>query len=522
VEVPTQSAWLSYEDAKQGAYAEVYLAAGIGILYETDGSGEQQLLGVDMLESQVLGQGWANVVGTSGDDLLNGDKGANQLVGGAGDDRLYGGLTLIEDLPVRVLPDGLMQTEEIVDVLSGGQGNDRFIVSSNSKAMTVIVEASDLSGGTDDRVLIDLSASKIDQLVSSWEDGTVLGIKTAEGDVNKLFKVENRFSVERIGFSEDLFSASEPQVEYHRLAYGAGSSQSEIILTGKSGNAFFVGGGGQDIMLDASFDDIYVGGSSNDLMYALMGRDRVIAGGGDDDIYVGLGTKNRDIVLTGQGKDTVHVQLNENYNDGDPLAPQQAIEDDMVSKVFDFKTDSDVINIHLQGTRAMSSDIDMLRVRDEVTGFEKWVFSEQAFDGVLEGVTKTKFYTGSYYDLAVEETFPGTFVDFTFTDGTVETARVDGIFLSEERYSYYNPSQGSMQLRFEDGEVLDLSFDVGFVKVDADTSTGVMSLDGQAVVQLTSMIGVADPTAFLNQVHIEGFTQDTTLTQFVNQWDQWG
>jgi hypothetical protein len=443
------------------------------------------------------------------------------LVGGAGDDRLYGGLTLIEDLPVRVLPDGQMQTEEIVDVLSGGEGNDLFIVSSNSKAMTVIVEASDLSGGTDDRVLIDLSASKIDQLVSSWEDGTVLGIKTAEGDVNKLFKVENRFSVERIGFSEDLFSASEPQVEYHRLAYGAGSSQSEIILAGKSGNAFFVGGGGQDIMLDASFDDIYVGGSSNDLIYALTGRDRVIAGGGDDDIYVGLGRENRDIVLTGQGKDTVHVQLNDTVAISDD--PQMAIRDDMVSKVFDFKTDSDVINIHLQGSRAIDEQADAVWIQTgEFIEQGRWVFSEQAFDGVLEGVTKTKFYTGSYYDLAVEETSPGTFVDFTFTDGTVETARVDGIFLSEERYSYYNPSQGSMQLRFEDGEVLDLSFDAGFVKVDADTSTGVMSLDGQAVVQLTSMIGVADPTAFLNQVHIEGFTQDTTLTQFVNQWEQWG
>jgi len=166
------------------------------------------------------------ITGLDGDDVLNGYDGDDVLEGGAGDDQLDGGTG--------------------ADVMRGGAGMDYYFV---DNAGDVVIE--DSNGGSWDLVIVSLDTytlpANVEDAEVHWATGSTI--------------------------------------------YGNALNNT---ISGYWGNDRLEGGAGNDILYGRSGSDTLVGGSGNDLYYLLIEDegefDTVIeaAGGGIDTVYLNL------------------------------------------------------------------------------------------------------------------------------------------------------------------------------------------------------------------------------------------
>ena len=213
-----------------------------------DTPGDDVLFG-DRLANPIAG-GWGNdtINGLEGDDTLRGDGGNDTLTGEAGDDTLVG-----------AAGDDLLVNDAGNDLLSGGEGDDILIVTSPG---TVVDTAPDGTGGRD-TVLTS---------VDGWTN--VAGVEVVAG-----------------------FGAA-------RLLVGAAHGETLIATPGAPGT--LRGEGGDDILFGSSLADTLEGGAGNDTLIGQGGADR-LEGGAGDDLHV-LGADGGTVVeLAGGGTDVVVV-----------------------------------------------------------------------------------------------------------------------------------------------------------------------------------------------------------------------
>jgi hypothetical protein len=189
------------------------------------------------------GDSTENVIGGSGDDLLQGNSLANTLSGGDGNDVVNGS-------PVALLNDGR-------DWLEGGNGNDSFF--GGSGADTVSFKNCECADGG---ITADIS----------------LGFAEGEG--------------------------SDTIVDYIEIVEG--SKKGDKIKTGPTGlgssiNTWIRGFGGGDQLTGSDGNDQIAGGGGNDRIRMGAGDDDGLGGGGNDKFWGGGGTDSAD---GGKGKNT--------------------------------------------------------------------------------------------------------------------------------------------------------------------------------------------------------------------------
>ncbi len=204
----------------------------------------------------------ATIVGTAGDDVIDGTAGVDVIVGGDGDDTINGleGNDLIcggagDDQVDGVAGDDRVSGDRGLDTLAGGDGDDRLDGTADDDFLT---------GGAGDDVLV--GAAGNDELVGD------AGVDTAD------------FSASPAGVSVDLVT---------HLANGEG-------LDGLSAIENLVGTGFDDTLAGDTGDNTIEGGAGNDRLQGAEGNDRLDGGNGADQMF---GQENDDVVVGGENHD---------------------------------------------------------------------------------------------------------------------------------------------------------------------------------------------------------------------------
>jgi Ca2+-binding RTX toxin-like protein len=223
-----------------------------------------------MTLNQLLASLDETVVGTAGDDRLNGGYGNDVVLGLNGDDLLMG------------------STGD--DRLNGGAGNDTLIDVGLDTNGDGVVDAggydiAEFSGNRADYTVIQTSSS-----MYSVQDNRVGG-----GD-----GYDTVIGLEAAAFADGTVTFLELVGGPRNLVGTAGDD----VLNGTDGNDRLDGGDGNDV-LDGSFgDDVLIGGAGDDVLYGGAGTNTFIGGDGND--YLDLeGTL--DTATGGAGADIFRV-----------------------------------------------------------------------------------------------------------------------------------------------------------------------------------------------------------------------
>ncbi len=284
--------WLSYNSA--GAAVQASLRTGTA----TGGAGND------------LFEGFAHVLGSAGNDFLEGDDGHNSLVGQNGNDTLVAGGGR--------------------DTLYGGEGDDLLVLGGDAEALIVPVTGWDgESGSPGIGVAVPDDAVRFTDLAFGGNGTDTLDLSRTGGATHSVYAPPNQninnflLGVEVIvaGAAADVINLT-----FHdgvtRAAYAAnvtieGGAGADVIFSG-SGHDLIVGGsragatageagdtlyggGGADTIYGDDMADLTYGG--NDLLYGGSGNDTVFGGAGDDTLYGGDGV---DSLFGGAGNDFLY------------------------------------------------------------------------------------------------------------------------------------------------------------------------------------------------------------------------
>ncbi len=252
-----------------GGYDIVY--ASVSFALASDAEIEELRAAAGALSLSLFGSDFANrIIGTAGDDVIDGKGGIDTLIGGAGDD------TYMVDSPFDVI------WEDI------GQGHDTVIASA-SYELSANIEILKAAGGY---APIDLTGNALsNEIVGNAGDNVIHGL---DGD-DRLYGD---------GGSDRINGGDGQDVLYggmgdDHLDGGSGND----ILYGDVGNDVLIGSSGDDFLYGGPGYDTLAGGDGDDHLYGDTGNDRIDGGAGHDRIFGGTG-KNR---LLGQdGNDTLY------------------------------------------------------------------------------------------------------------------------------------------------------------------------------------------------------------------------
>ncbi|MCF6238120.1 MAG: Ig-like domain-containing protein, partial [Candidatus Marinimicrobia bacterium] len=206
-----------------------------------------------------------NLIGNDGNDVLSGYDGNDTLVGGGGDDVLEGGIG--------------------ADILDGGDGVDT--VRYNSSASGVTINLSSASAATGGEASGD-SFSSIENVSGSAYNDVITG---NEQD-NQIFGLKGDDTLYG-GIGADVLKGDEGA----DLLYGG---VGEDNLFGGDGNDILEGGADIDLLMGGSGADTLKGDTGNDNLFGEAGNDTLEGGSGDDNLLGGTGN---DILEGGLGDD---------------------------------------------------------------------------------------------------------------------------------------------------------------------------------------------------------------------------
>lgn len=323
------------------------------------------VLGAEDIQQLVL-QGTegddAYLVGTDGDDVIDGKAGDDNIRGEWGNDTLIGGLgndivaggwgddvitggqgndTLSGNYGEDVLIGGLGNDE-----LQGGHHNDTYLFSAGD-GQDIIDENSYSSNqssvGLKDRINfvdIDFSAVHVSQvdndLVITFDDSSdqvtirnqfFQGTRWDANDTTFYSRVEIFTFADGIERTmDDLFQQSLKGTDADDVINGFDTADTinaglgDDAVDGKSGNDIIHGNGGNDTLKGGAGDDQLFGDEGNDTLEGGAGKDTLDGGAGDDilisfdDIYdksgkTLIGGKGNDTLYGSFGNDTYHFNL---------------------------------------------------------------------------------------------------------------------------------------------------------------------------------------------------------------------
>ncbi|MBY5715470.1 metal-binding protein [Rhizobium leguminosarum] len=289
------------------------------------GSGSANVIGTSGNDVITTGAGNDNIAGGDGADTLNGGAGYDSLNGGVGNDTLNGG-------------DGndVLSGDVGNDVIRGGAGNDTIDDGELFGSTPEIVDID--AGDGDDRVAIERFAP--------WNSGTIdggAGIDTLRVTSLQGLTIKNVEILETAGWS---VAGSSAQLEsFDKIAWSTdpfGDFRASVALTDSAhldlsdelgdlgsfidGHAFGIDvktGSGDDEFTGTDGNDIFDGSGGNDILNGNAGNDKLTGGAGDDTINGGDGIdtaifsgnfanysfalNNGDHILTsaGEGTDTL-------------------------------------------------------------------------------------------------------------------------------------------------------------------------------------------------------------------------
>ncbi len=211
---------------------DVIAGSGNDVIYGTNGSnqitsggGNDQVVGWDGDDAILGGEGQDTLLGWNGNDSVDGDNGDDYLWLGEGKDTGNGGAgndVIVGDLyinPGNALPD---------DTVVGGAGNDTLLGSFGNDE--IYGDNQTVDGG-------------LHAAMNDWLDGGS-GIDTLFG------------------------------------------GQGNDVLLGNADNDFLFGGAGDDLMIGGGANDYLDGGEGADSIYSDGAGDLIVAGGGADDIWL--------------------------------------------------------------------------------------------------------------------------------------------------------------------------------------------------------------------------------------------
>ncbi|MGO7543094.1 metal-binding protein [Rhizobium ruizarguesonis] len=290
-----------------------------------------------------LGSGSANVIGTSGNDVITTGAGNDKIAGGDGADTLNGGAGYDS------LNGGVGN-----DTLNGGDGNDHI---SGDVGNDVIrggagndtIDDGELFGSTQE--IVDIDAGDGDDYVAietfaPWNSGTIdggAGIDTLRVTSLQGLTIKNMEVLETAGVA---VAGSSAQFEsFDKIVWSTdpfGDFRASVALTDSAhldlsdelgdlgsfiaGHAFGIDvktGNGDDEFTGTDGNDIFDGSGGNDILNGNAGNDKLTGGAGDDTINGGDGIdtaifsgnfanysfalNNGDHILTsaGEGTDTL-------------------------------------------------------------------------------------------------------------------------------------------------------------------------------------------------------------------------
>ncbi|MBY3533549.1 metal-binding protein [Rhizobium laguerreae] len=289
------------------------------------GSGSANVIGTSGNDVITTGAGNDNVAGGDGADTLNGGAGYDSLNGGVGNDTLNGG-------------DGndVLSGDVGNDVIRGGAGNDTIDDGELFGSTPEIVDID--AGDGDDRVAIERFAP--------WNSGTIdggAGIDTLRVTSLQGLTIKNVEILETAGWS---VAGSSAQLEsFDKIVWSTdpfGDFRASVALADSAhldlsdelgdlgsfidGHALGIDvktGSGDDEFTGTDGNDIFDGSGGNDILNGNAGNDKLTGGAGDDTINGGDGIdtaifsgnfanysfalNNGDHILTsaGEGTDTL-------------------------------------------------------------------------------------------------------------------------------------------------------------------------------------------------------------------------
>jgi Ca2+-binding RTX toxin-like protein len=241
-----------------------------------------------------------NLIGGTGNDVLNGTSGANSLYGGAGNDTLNGlsGNDYLEgsSLATRAFTDN--------DTLNGGNGTDQLVGGPGpvfDDPATIpneaIPDADVYNGGSHpgfDGDSVDYSTRTVNvtvQLNASADDG-----QAGEGD-----KVATDVENVTTGSGNDRIASSPFDPAYNKFYGGAGTDT-------------LLGGDGIDLLYGGPDGDLLFGGPSNDQLYGEAGNDALDGNAHPDRLSGGEGNDTADYSTRAAA---VFVNLDVAHGDGE-------------------------------------------------------------------------------------------------------------------------------------------------------------------------------------------------------------
>ncbi len=315
-------------------------------------------------------QGIENLVGSSYNDTLTGDGGANSLSGGAGNDQLYGGAgadTLDGGSGNDTLHGGAG-----ADVLIGGAGTDTADYSASGAAVNVNLTTGLGFGGDAQGD----SLSGIEYLVGSAHNDTLTGDNSANrleggagndflsgaGGADSLYGGDGDDTLQGGAGADALYGGDGIDTADYSTASGAVNVN---LSTGR--------GSGNDAANDTlSGIENVVGSSNNDTLTGDSGANYLYGGAGNDALYGGLGD---DTLQGGAGADTLYG--------GEGL------------DVLDYSTSNAAVNVNLQDMTATGGHA----TGDVIEGVDGIIGS--AFDDTLIGFDQVglsgDIYTNVFY-----------------------------------------------------------------------------------------------------------------------------
>jgi Ca2+-binding RTX toxin-like protein len=223
------------------------------------GTGNITATGNDRANEITGNAGDNRLSGLGGDDIINGGIGSDTLDGGQGNDYLSGG------------------TDDLRDVMDGGEGEDNFLDQGNSDDVYYIDNSNDFvddRGGSADLAYLASGSTTYDMSTRAYstayggpqgvENLIVTGVGTATVTGNAL----DNWLVGNEG----------------RNAFSGGLGDDH--LDGKGGSDLLYGNEGDDLLTGGTGDDFLYGDDGLDTLDGELGLDMMVGGLGDDTYFV--------------------------------------------------------------------------------------------------------------------------------------------------------------------------------------------------------------------------------------------
>ena len=255
------------------------------------------------------------IVGTDGNDRLNGTDGSDVMDGGAGNDRLSGRDG--DDTILGGAGNDRISGGDGDDTIDAGDGNDRVYAGDGDDTVTA-GDGNDRVYGWDGDDTVDGGAGN-DYLRGGDGNDTLIGgdgddrLRGDDGDDT----LDGGAGNDRMsgGWGDDIVNGGDGN-DYLSGSWGndeLNGGEGNDYLNGGSGDDELNGGAGNDVMRGGWGDDVVNGGDGDDYMTGYFGDDVMNGGAGDDRIIAGSG---EDIVDAGDGDDYVSAGWGDDIVDG--------------------------------------------------------------------------------------------------------------------------------------------------------------------------------------------------------------